>query len=197
MKGFYRAPLQKWKILRNLSPLLFLRHMRKFKQLAGGISQSLAQLHLEQGIAGKSVSSDSESITASICPTQKSQRFQPPRNRLGAGRGAMPTFQWDMGPTSGAATQPGSIHGPTANINMVGGGVQTLLGMAPMHPVLLGLWRNMKKPKFSGLPKDAAQFMRDWTEVETIIQTSSSYPVSDFALLLELRDAWMKHHPKF
>jgi hypothetical protein len=45
----------------------------------------------------------------------------------------------------------------------------------------------MKKPKFSGLPKDAAQFVRDWTEVETIIQSSSSYPVSDFALLLELR----------
>jgi hypothetical protein len=70
---------------------------------------------------------------------------------------------------------------------MVGGGAQAPLGMAPMHPVLVGLWRNMKKPKLSGLPKNAAQFVRDWTEVETIIQSSSSYPVSDYALLLELR----------
>ncbi len=99
----------------------------------------------------------------------------------------MPNFQCDMGPTSGAASQTGSVHGPTANINMVGGGAQAPLGMAPMHPVLVGLWRNMKKPKFSGLQKDSAQFVGDWTEVETIIHSSSTYPVSDFELLLELR----------
>jgi hypothetical protein len=45
----------------------------------------------------------------------------------------------------------------------------------------------MKKPKFSGLPKDVAQFVRDWTEVETIIHSSSNIPVTDFAILMELR----------
>ena len=56
-----------------------------------------------------------------------------------------------------------------------------------MHPVMLGIWKSLKKPKFSGLPKDVAEFVRNWTEVEKVIHSSSPFPVTDFAMLMELR----------
>jgi len=86
-----------------------------------------------------------------------------------------------------ASTQGGAT-GPSVHVNVVGSG-QMPLAMAPLHPVVAGLWRNLKKPRFSGHPEDVAKFFRDWGEVETIITSSSAFPITDYAMLMELRNA--------
>ncbi len=58
-----------------------------------------------------------------------------------------------------------------------------------MHPIQAEIWRDLKKPRFSGLPQDVPQFIRDWNEVETIVPSASSHPVTDYAMLINLRNA--------
>ena len=78
---------------------------------------------------------------------------------------------------------------PPANVNVVGGGANGNVAFAPMHPIQAEIWRDLKKPRFSGLPQDVAQFIRDWNEVETIVRSASAHPVTDYAMLIELRKA--------
>jgi hypothetical protein len=58
-----------------------------------------------------------------------------------------------------------------------------------MHPIQAEIWRDLKTPRFSGLPQDVAQLIRDWNEVETIVRSASAHPVTDYAMLIELRKA--------
>ena len=150
------------------------------------LDEDLRRLCLGADRPPRAQSEKSDSSKSSICPTVASQRLLPPRGRFGPPRGP-PQNYWEEAVPSASPSISGSVtQGPVAHVNMINGGQQQI-GVATMHPVLVNLWRNMKKPKFTGLPKDVAQFVRDWAEVEQIIHSSSSQPVTDYAMLMELR----------
>ena len=155
--------------------------------LAQPLSDALRNLNLGAAARERAQSGSSNSPRDSVCPTVASTRIQPPRNRFAPG--ASPLNYWEVTTPSGTPSVLGSMHqGPAANIRTIGGGgSQPQIGMAPVHPVVVSQWQKLKRPLFSGLPEDVAKFVRDWTERETLIRSSSNFPVTDFSMLMEFR----------
>ena len=82
----------------------------------------------------------------------------------------------------GTHAQPtGMMHGPGAQINVLGAQAPALLCM----PGGLGpdIWSDMVKPQFSGQPGDYARFERDWERAERKYRQNSPLGCSDNHLL--------------
>ena len=133
---------------------------------------------------------EEESPRASVSSSVRVCRLQPVRHRAGQAWN-QPGNYWSSFPEMAMPSAPASVQGsvagnPAVQIHAVGQAAPQM-NMAAMHPVLASIWQKMKKPNFSGCPEDVPQFVREWSEVEAVIRSSSIYPVNDLAILIELR----------